>query len=224
MRLVDEHEDVALRLKIFGQFCFEFGDEDRFVVVERCLVIGAGEFVHQRADQPLGRLVQGVEQVGAACGAVNLLNDTGEDILNLFIEFGAIGDQQHPRIGLMLTNPSSKPHHRQALARALGVPDDAALAPGDPSLRGLHAKELVVTWTLLHPRIEDDEVVDQFQEAFLGTHLQQCLVKRTHLCRAGGRRFLPGKPILLRSLDDPITKQVLDLAIGLKEIVATADR
>ena len=67
----------------------------------------------------------------------------------------------------MLTNPLREPHHRQALARALRVPDDAALAVGNALLNSLHAEELVVAGGLLHPGVEDDEVVNEFEEPLL---------------------------------------------------------
>ncbi len=64
------------------------------------------------------------------------------------------------------------------LPRALGVPDDAALAPLHVILRGAHAEILVVPAELLGAGVEDDEVVDQLQEARLVAELDQCPVER----------------------------------------------
>ena len=42
--------------------------------------------------------VELVDQIRAARGAVNLLVDAEEHLLDLLVEFGAVGDDQHPRI------------------------------------------------------------------------------------------------------------------------------
>ena len=57
---------LPLAAKSFGILACEFLDEVAFAPRRGCLVLGAAELVDQRADQPLGRLVQRVEQVGAA--------------------------------------------------------------------------------------------------------------------------------------------------------------
>jgi hypothetical protein len=68
-------------------------------------------------------------QIRAACRAI----DASLTPLNTFSicssSFHAIGDNQHPGIGDVLANPLRQPDHDQALAAALRVPDDAALAP-----------------------------------------------------------------------------------------------
>ena len=69
------------------------------------------------------------DQVRAAAGAVDLLVHALEDLLDLLVQLGAVGDHQHPGIGDILADPLRQPHHGQRLAAALGVPDDAALAP-----------------------------------------------------------------------------------------------
>src|SRR5450756_2459496 len=76
------------------------------------------------------------------------------------------------RLRLVFPDPLRQPHHRQALAGALGVPDDAALARLDAMLGGFDAEVLVVAGGLLHARVEHDEVVDELEEAVLRAHLQ----------------------------------------------------
>ena len=83
------------------------------------------------------------------------------------------------------------------LPRALGVPDDAALAAPHVLLRGAHAEILVVAAELLGAGVEDDEVVDQFEEALLAAELDQSPVERV----LDGAVFLPRQVILLRRLD-----------------------
>ncbi len=73
----------------------------------------------------------------------------------------------------MFEQPLGDEHHEDALAAALGVPDDAAFALGDALLRGLHAVELMYPRNLLSPRIKDDEVPNQIEHPGLLAHLRQ---------------------------------------------------
>ena len=66
----------------------------------------------------------------------------------------------------------------------MGVPDDAALAPGDALLRRLHAEELVRARHLLLAGVEDHEVTDQVEQAGLVAELRQRPVEQ----RPGGGR------------------------------------
>ena len=111
-------------------------------------------------------------------GAVDLLADAVEDALDLFVQLGPVGDEEHPGVLLVLPDPLGEPDHRQGLARALGVPDDAALALGDPVLRGLDAEVLVVAADLLRARVEHHEVVDDLQQPLLRAQLRQSPVQR----------------------------------------------
>jgi hypothetical protein len=61
---------------------------------------------------------------------------------------------------------------------ALGVPDDAAFAPGDALLCGLDAEELVRPWHLLLAGIEDHEVADQVEQPRLAAQLRERPVTR----------------------------------------------
>ena len=122
--------------------------------------------------------VQRGDQVGAALGAVDVLVDAVEDLLDLLVQLVAVGDDQHAGVGDVLANPLGQPHHGQALAAALRVPDDAALAPLHMLLRRPDAEILVVAAELLHAGVEDHEVVDQLEEARLVAQLEQRTVER----------------------------------------------
>ena len=67
----------------------------------------------------------------------------------------------------MLHQPLGEQHHEDALAAALRVPDDAALALPNALLRRLHARELMRARHLLDAVVEDDEVADQVEQAGL---------------------------------------------------------
>ena len=89
----------------------------------------------------------------------------------------------------MLQQPLGDQHHHDALAAALGVPDDAALALGDAFLSGLHAEELVRPRHLLLAGVEDDEVPDQVEQPGLVAQLGERPVEK----RSGGEcRHQPG--------------------------------
>jgi len=84
----------------------------------------------------------------------------------------------------VLQQPLGDQHHDDALAAALGVPDDAAFAPGDALLCGLHAEELVRPRHLLLAGVEDDDVADQVEQPGLVAELRQRPVKQRSLLRA----------------------------------------
>ena len=82
------------------------------------------------------------------------------------------------------------------------MPDDAALAAPHTVLRGAHAEILVRTVQLFHSGIEDDKIVDQFEEARFGTELNQCPVKQV----LNGALFLPCKVIFLLRLNGTVAQ------------------
>ena len=57
------------------------------------------------------------------------------------------------------------------------MPDDAALESLHENLRCFDAEILVHTRQLLHPAIEDHEVVQQLDEPIFAAHLEQILVE-----------------------------------------------
>jgi hypothetical protein len=61
--------------------------------------------VHQRAEQPVGRLAELIHQVLAAIATMNGLAGGGENPFDLFVKLVAIGNYGHPGIWLVLQNP-----------------------------------------------------------------------------------------------------------------------
>ena len=86
------------------------------------------ELVDQRAEQARRGLAELAHQVAAAAGAVDRLARVGEDALDLLVQLVAVGDDGDAGVGVVLQNPLGQQHHDDALAAALRVPDDAALA------------------------------------------------------------------------------------------------
>ena len=147
MALVHEDEDFARRVETAWEAAPDFPDVGlEFLITD---LVGSTEFVNQRADQPLLACVQRTYQILAAPGSVDVFADAVEDLLDLFVEFGAIGNDQDSPIQHILANPLREPDHRQALAAALGMPDDATLAAFHLGLRRLDAEILVVAAGLL---------------------------------------------------------------------------
>ena len=108
----------------------------------------------------------------------------------------------------MLPNPFGEPDHDQAFAAALGVPDDAAFALSREWLGGSHAEILVVPAKLLHPGVENDKIVDQFQKT--------CLAAKMHERTVEGipdvARLFPRQVILFRRQDRAVTQALRVIA------------
>ena len=77
-------------------------------------------------------------------------------------------------------------HHEDAFAAALCMPDDAALAPRDPLLRGFHGEELMRPRNFLVPGIEDDKIADQIEQPGLIAELRERPVEEIVAEGAGG--------------------------------------
>jgi hypothetical protein len=152
----------------------------------------AAELVNQRTHQPRHSCIQLRDQVRAALGAIDLFVDPKKYFFDLLVQFGSVSDDQYPRIFHVLANPLRKPHHRQALARPLGIPNDATLAALHMGLRGAHAEILAVAAEFFCPSVEDDEVVDQLQKSGLAAQLNERPVQQVF----DGAVFLPSKVIV----------------------------
>ncbi len=153
------------------------------------------ELVQERAEQPgrggaeLGDKLRPVQDAGRRRV---LADDPGvlHHALDLLVQFVAVGDDEDAGLGIVFQQPLGEQHHEDALAAALRVPDDAALAFADAFLRRLHARELMRTRHLLDAVVEDDEVADQVEQAGLLAHLGQWPVQQG----AGGERARVRRP------------------------------
>ena len=117
---VHEDEDLAFRVKAFGQVAADVPDERVNVAFLRGV-----ELLHQRTNQPLLTGIEYIHQIGAAFCAMNLLADPLKISFYLLIQFGSISNKQYPGVSDIFANPLRQPDHSQALAAALGMPDDA---------------------------------------------------------------------------------------------------
>ena len=95
----------------------------------------------------------------AALCARDVFVGTTENPLNLFVEFGAVSDDEHACTRVGFEDRFCEPDHRETFPTALGVPDDAAFPAVYAFLRCFHTEELVVSADFLDVSVEDDEVV-----------------------------------------------------------------
>ena len=181
----------------------------------KSVYIPPAELVDERTQEARFGLAELAHQVVAAAGAVDGLARLGEDSLNLFVQFVPIGDDGHARVGVVLQDPPSQQYHDDALATALGVPDDAALATLDMLLRGFDAEILVHARQLLHAAVEQHKVVHQLDQPILAAHLEQVLVQ----LEAAVVRLvlLPRQEILLLCPDGTVA-QSLGVIAGADEL------
>jgi hypothetical protein len=169
------------------------------------------ELVHQRAEEPGRRLAELLHEIPAAAGPVDFLPGAAEHPRDLLVERVAVGDHRHAGLGDVFQDPLRQQDHDDALPAALGVPDDAALAPRDVPLGRLDAEILVGPGHLLHPAVEEDEIVHQLQQALRGAHPAQVFVELV----AGVVPFvlLPPEEELLRGPGRAVA-QALRIAAG----------
>ena len=214
---VDKDVNVALGVEIAWQRLAHFCDIAADISVR---FLFAAELVDQRTEQPWGLCIQLRNQFGADFAALDVLVDALEYLLDLFVQLGAVGDHQHAGVFHVFPYPLGQPHHRQALARALGVPDDPALAPPDLLLRRTHAEILVVAAGLFHPGVKHQKVVDHFQKPILGAQPQQRGIQRRYTRRLGQIAlvagvdafavvrvfFAPRQPVFFRRADHPVAQ------------------
>ena len=109
-------------------------------------------------------MVKFFHQVGTAVGTVDLLIHPHKHLFYLFIKLRPVCDHQHPRILHIFPYPLRQPHHGQALARPLGVPNNAAFTAGNIWLGGVNAKILIMAAGLFAPGIKYDKVVDKLKK------------------------------------------------------------
>ena len=169
--LVHKNYDISLCGKIFGQSVFQIFDVF-LVICFRTVAAALSEFMYQRAQKTVIESVQAFKQIFSALSADNIFIHTLVILFNLLIQFLAVGNDQDTRIGIVLQNPLREPHHRQALAAALGMPDDAAaLLVRQTVLRPFNGIVLIIAADLFDALIKDHKVVDQIKETLF---VKQC--------------------------------------------------
>ena len=97
MALVHEDEQLADRR---ARLLLQFLDE-RIEIIHALLA----ELVDKRAEQARLGLAKLRHQIVPAAGAVDGLARVGEHALDLFVEFVAVGEDEHAGVGFVLQNP-----------------------------------------------------------------------------------------------------------------------
>ena len=83
---------------------------------------------------------------------------TTKDTFNLLIQLIAISDDDHTGIVVVGQDPAGQQHHHNALAAALGVPDNPAVAVLNMLLGSLDAEVLMDPWQFLDAAIKQNKV------------------------------------------------------------------
>ena len=156
------------------------------------LQVGRIKLVDQGAHQTRCRLRQHVHQFAAAGDARRRCIGTDHPSVfhhprDLFVQLIPVSHDQHPGIGLVFKNPLGDQHHQNALAAALGVPDDAAFAFFDAHLRRFDPFELMQTRHLFVARIKHHKIAHQVEQTAWLAHLRQRLVQQTARNQIAGR-------------------------------------
>ena len=90
MAFIHKDKKLAAGVKIRGQIVFDFLNE--FLHVSVTDFPRGAELVDQRTDQPFSKVIEGARQVSAASSTIDLLVDSCENLLDLFIQLAAVGD------------------------------------------------------------------------------------------------------------------------------------
>ena len=158
--LVDDHDDVVA-----------VGEQRIF------LTLGPAEFLDQGKDEALVLAEECAHLLAVLrLGGIGLADGTGveEIAVDLPVQVLAVGDDDEAVVALALAEDlAGVEDHRKALARALGVPEDAELAAEFLAAQELvealvHADELVVLGDdLLGVLVVDDKVLDVVEQLVL---------------------------------------------------------
>ena len=171
VRLVGHDDDVAAVAQQRVHIAFRIG----------------AEFLDGGEDHAASRALQQLAQLGAGIGLLRRLAEelaaTGEGAEELIVQVVAVGEHDDGRVchGRFEDELAGEEEHGQALAGALGVPDDAALVVAvgsggfDGAFDGLVDRVvLVIPGDLLDDGLavvfEDDEGADQIEEPPLLEH------------------------------------------------------
>ncbi len=177
MALVYKNEQVAFGAEVLGQAVAQLCNECSRALLAFIVLLPA-KLMHQRAHQPGRRLIQGMHKIGATLGAVDCFAHPVKYLLYLLVQLFAVGDNQHSGVGNVLPNPLGQPHHGQAFAGALRVPDNAALAPINMAFTGLHAKKLIVPAGFFDAGVKHNKIVNQLQKTVFAAQATQVVVQQ----------------------------------------------
>ena len=156
MTFIDKHEDLADSQARLG---LEFADE-----VLEVIDILATELMDERAEQSRVWLAEFANEFGSRASTLDGNAGCVKYPFDLLVEFVSVRDDDDARSRISLENPLGKQDHDNALATALGMPDDTALLFLDVLLSGLDAEALMRSRQLFCACIEEDEVVQQPDE------------------------------------------------------------
>ena len=155
MAFIDQDKDVGV-----GIGNFPFGD--------------GLEFVDDSGDDIGGAMPDEFDQVFARFGLDRAFAAGFEGFPDLGVEVDAVGNENDARVADvgMQGQGFGEHHHRERFAAAGGMPDDAAgafafgIEVGDAGEGLLDGEILLVAGNLFDPGIEDDVLVNQFEQAF----------------------------------------------------------
>ena len=169
---------LLVHVAALGAVAFVHKDIEAAVHLRRGTLEVRLELVDQRAEHPRGpgaQLLDKLRARGDARRACFGADEAGvaHHALDLLVQFVAVGDDQHARVGVILQQPLGQQQHEDAFAAALRVPDDAALAPAHPLLRCLEGKKLVGAGDLLVAAVEDNKIAQQVEQTIRAAHLRQ---------------------------------------------------
>ena len=210
--LVHEDEEFAHGV---ARLRFQVADEGVEVIH-----VAPAEFVDEGAEEARFGLAELAHQVAAAAGAVDVVADAGEDALDLFVEFVAVGDDGDAGVRVVFQQPAGEEDHDDAFAAALGVPNDATLALAHVCLGGLDAEVLVDARQFFVAAVEEDEVVQEFEQAVFAAQFEQVFVEFEAGVIVGV--LFPGEVVFFFGADRAVT-QALGVVTGKDKLVGSKE-
>ena len=139
----------------------------RLVLLCLVLVVMGTKLVNQRAYQPILSFIQSIEEVTARLGMMGFITTFHESTSKLQVEFLAVGDDHHTRIGKILLNIGCQRYHRKALARTLRVPDDTTFLSVHPFGSSFDGIYLMRAQHLLDAAIVQYAIMEEEHEVLL---------------------------------------------------------
>ena len=184
--LVDKYGNASFGREISGQrsqqILYIF-----IIILFGCFAAALAEFMYQRANQPILRFIQPLDQIVAALGTDDLFPNADKQLFDLIIQLFPVSDDQDTCFWIVGKDPLGQPHHRQGLTAALRMPDNAALLfSGEAVLSTLDGVILIIAADLFPTLVEDNEVMDQVEKAVFLEHsielpVQLFIQRGTHI-------------------------------------------